>query len=113
MASKTSIIATAFVWATLAVPAARAADQKPTPWPDLSEPKAAAFSLGVALVTGDEKAIQEIYVGKSKDFFELRDAFVAARKSMARLQKAATARFGRNAAMFGSNEVEVKIGGQP
>ena len=99
MATKTSLVVVAVFWATLAGPEARAADQKAEPWPDLSEPKAAKFSLGVALVTGDEKAIQESYVGKSKDFFELRGAFVAARKSMARLQKAATARFGRNAAM--------------
>ena len=76
------------------------AQPQPTPYPDLSEPKAAAFSLGVALVTGDAHTVDSIYIGQDKDFLALRDAIVSGRKGAAKFAKAAKARFGRNAETF-------------
>ena len=76
------------------------AEEPPTPYPDLSEPKAAAFSLAVGLVTGDVDTVNSIYIGKDKDFFVLRDAIVSGKKGATRLAKAAKARFGRNAEVF-------------
>jgi hypothetical protein len=103
-----------FLAVLAAVPAGsglRAAEQRPAPWPDLSEPRAAAFSLGVAVARGDEKAAREIYAGKDKKFFALLDALAALRKSSERFNRVATARFGTNAATLTGGGFEPKLGG--
>jgi len=66
----------------------------PPPYPDLSDPKAAAFSLVTALEEGDTKTVRAIYAGDDKSFLEFLDAFDKANESANRVQKAITSRFG-------------------
>lgn len=68
----------------------------PPPYPDLSDPKAAAFSLAAALANGDVKVAREIYVGKEKPFLEYLDALAKMKAKFDRLQRAIITRFGES-----------------
>jgi hypothetical protein len=70
----------------------------PAAYPDLSEPKAAAFSLGVALATGDAKTAHSIYIGDQKEFSRIVDAFAKAAASAEKFSRIVTAKYGKNAA---------------
>ncbi|MBO0699802.1 MAG: hypothetical protein J2P46_15500 [Zavarzinella sp.] len=66
----------------------------PPPYPDLSEPKAAAFSLAVALARGDVKVAHEVYAGDDKEFLKYLDALAETRANVDRLNRAVQTRFG-------------------
>jgi hypothetical protein len=88
---------------------------KPIPYPDLSEPKAAAFSLGIALAEGDAKTVRFIYVGDQQEFSELVDAVAKTIISAKKFSKAADTTFGKNAATLVAmvSSSEIKIGNSP
>ncbi len=66
----------------------------PPPFPDLSDPKAAAFSLATALTEGDAKAARAAYAGKQELFLEYLDAVGRTRAKADGLQRAINARYG-------------------
>src|SRR5205807_7602451 len=68
----------------------------PTAFPDLSDPKAAAFSLAVALARSDVKAAREAYAGEEKLFLEHLDALARTKAKADKLQRAITDRFGQS-----------------
>src|SRR5216110_1052759 len=91
-------LAVSFILAGAGSNAFAGAPDAPTAYPDLSEPKAAAFSLGIALAKGDAKTARSIYIGKQKEFFSLLDALAKAAGSAKKFSRAATAKYGENAA---------------
>ncbi len=92
--------------------AASAGDGKPPPYPDLSSPNAAAFSLGVALAQADVKTARTIYIGDDKEFSVLLAALVKFKGSADKLRRAVETRFGKNPATFGLRNVDAdfKVG---
>src|SRR5438105_2977657 len=66
-------------------------------YPDLSEPKAAAFSFCVAYVIGVVNVAKEIYAGKDAGVLDQLDAIGSLSAKRQRLANAATKRFGKNA----------------
>jgi len=94
----------------IAIPVpACAAEPTASTYPDLSDPKAAAFSLALAVVTGDEDAAKQIYVGEDKEFKELLETMVALKKSREKLSKTAVAHFGKNAVTMANLDSDVRI----
>jgi hypothetical protein len=87
------------------------APEAPTPYPDLSDPKAAAFSLGVALVKGDTKTAGAIYAGDEKHFAVCRDALAKVAAGASKLSRAVTGKYGENAAtlVVGPAQIEPKF----
>ena len=78
-------------------------------YPDLSDPKAAAFSLAVAVVTGDEEVAKKIFCGDDKEFKELLETMVALKKSREKLSKTAIAHFGKNAVTMANLDSDVRV----
>jgi hypothetical protein len=93
---------------TFAVPLC-AAEPTGDTYPDLSDPKAAAFSLALAVVTGDEPVAKQIYIGDDQEFKELLERMVALKKSREKLSKTAVAHFGKNAVTMANLDSDVRI----
>jgi hypothetical protein len=70
---------------------------EPPPFPDLSDPKAAAFSLVVALAQGDVTAARAAYVGNEELFLKYLDALGKTKGKADRVERAITGRFGKTA----------------
>jgi len=64
------------------------------PYPDTSDPRAAAFSLAVALAKGDAKTAKAVYDGSDKGFLDLIDASAKAKAAADRYNRAVADRYG-------------------
>ena len=80
---------------------------------DLSEPKAAAYSMAVALAKGDMPTVRAIYVGDEKAFLSCLNAWGEAKDAGRRFDRVAKSRFGPKAAgLVELGEREIELGGK-
>jgi hypothetical protein len=84
------------------------------PYPDFSRPRAALCSFTAALIAGDVKVAKSVYSGQDKPVLDLIDAFGSSKANFDRFAKAATERYGRNAAGLALlyREPEVRASGK-
>jgi len=87
---------------------------EPEPFPDLSDPKAAAFSLAVALAQADVTAARAVYAGDQELFLKYLEALSKTKANADRLQRVITDRFGKTAwtAIGSPMDAEMQVQGE-
>jgi hypothetical protein len=82
------------------------------PYPDLSDPRSAAYSLAVALSKGDAKTARLVYTGTNKAFLDFIDATATLAAAADRYNRAVTARYGPEYAsslVYPAGDLELKV----